>query len=102
MKPVAAHALRVETLRDGVVIRDRAVAAMESGVEAGDLRQIGGTRKDCANGRKVMGLMKRRERGQALEIADHLLVYQNRTVVVGTAMHHAMPNGARIDLLLVP
>ena len=40
VKAVAAHAFVVEPLGDRVVVGDRAVAAMERGVEAGDLRQI--------------------------------------------------------------
>ena len=40
MKAVATDAFRIEALGDGVVIGDRAMAAMEGGVEAGDLRQV--------------------------------------------------------------
>ena len=40
VESVAAHALRVEPLRDRIMIGDRAVAAVERGVEAGDLRQV--------------------------------------------------------------
>ena len=40
VKAVAAHALGIEALRDRVVVRDRAMAAMKGGVEAGDLRQV--------------------------------------------------------------
>ena len=57
VEAVAAHALRVERLRDGEWSATRAVAAVEGGVEAGDLRQLRparagwpGSARDCAAG----------------------------------------------------
>ena len=98
MKAVAAHALRIEALRDGVVIRDRAVAAMERGVEAGNLRQMRKTRENGADRREIVRLVQRRERDIALKIGEHLVVDQNRTVVIGAAMHDAVTDRDRIDL----
>ena len=40
VEAVAANALRVETFRQGEMIRNRTMTAMESRVEAGDLRQL--------------------------------------------------------------
>src|SRR5215472_14378725 len=41
VEPVAAHTLRIEALRDGVVVRKCVVATVKGGVEAGDLRKVG-------------------------------------------------------------
>ncbi len=54
------------------MIRERAVAAVEGGVEAGDLRQFGEARADRADRRQIVGLMQRRERNVALEMREHL------------------------------
>ena len=40
VESIAAHAFRIEMLRDGVVVRQRVVTAVEGGVEAGDLRKV--------------------------------------------------------------
>ena len=40
VKSVSAHALRIEMLRDRIVVGDRAVAAVKRGIEAGDLREV--------------------------------------------------------------
>ena len=57
VKAVAPHALRIEPLRDCVVIGERAVAAMKRGVEAGDLweiaesaREWSGSARGCSAG----------------------------------------------------
>ncbi len=41
MESVTAHTLRIELLRDRIVLDDRAVSAVERSVEAGDLRETG-------------------------------------------------------------
>jgi hypothetical protein len=43
VESVTAHTLRIEMLRDRIVIDDRAVTAVERSVEAGDLRETGHT-----------------------------------------------------------
>ena len=55
VKPVASDAFGIEVLGNGVMVGDRAVAAMKRGVEAGDLRQLGkpsetvrGSARDCS------------------------------------------------------
>ena len=57
VKSVAAHALRVKVLRDGVVVRQRVVAAVECGVKAGDLGHVGKTGKHRADRRQVVRLV---------------------------------------------
>ncbi len=41
VKAIAAHPLLIEGLRDGEMIGDRGMAAVEGGVEAGDLGRVG-------------------------------------------------------------
>jgi len=75
------------------------VAAVEGGVEAGDLRQFGAAREQCVDRRQIIGLVQRSERNVALEMRQHLGVHLHGAVVVGAAMHDAMANGDEIDLL---
>ena len=95
VEAVAAHAFGVEALRDRVVVGKRAVAAMKGGVEAGDLRQIRKARADRADRRQVVGLMQRRERNVALESRKHVVVDQDRPIVVRAAMDDAMADRDR-------
>ena len=99
VEAVAAHAFVVEMLRDRVVVRQRIVAAVEGGVEAGDLRQVGGARENGADRREIVRLVQRRQRHIAFELGQHLVVDQDRPVVVRAAMHDAMPDRDRLELL---
>ena len=78
-----------------VVVGERAVAAMEGGIEAGDLRQVGRAREQRADRREIVRLVQRRQRDVAFEMREHLVVDQHRPVVVGAAVHDAMADGDR-------
>ena len=99
MKAVAAHAFRVEVLRDRVVIRQRMMRAVEGGVEAGDLRKVGRACAERMDRREVVGLMQRRQRRVALEVREHLVVDHDRLVVSRSAMNDPMADGDRLELL---
>src|SRR5262245_51876009 len=99
VEPVAAHALRVKTLRDRVVVRKCVVATMEGGVETGDLRKIGGTGKNRTDRDEVVRLMQGRERNIALELREHALVDQYRPIELRTAVHNPMADGDRLEVL---
>ena len=62
VEAVAADALVVERARQGVAVGVLGVAAVEGGVEAGDLRQVGVDRRDEADGGEVVRLVQRRQR----------------------------------------
>ena len=68
VEPVAAHALRIERLGNGIAIGDLGVPAMKGRIEAGNLQQMRLARGDQANEPEVMGLVQRRERRQAFEL----------------------------------
>src|SRR5271163_3402231 len=72
VEAVAAYALRVEPLRDRVMVSDRAVAAVERGVEAGDLGKAGHARKYRTHRREIVWLMERRQRNIAFEMRQNL------------------------------
>jgi hypothetical protein len=101
VKTVAAHALVIKAFWDGIMVRDRAVPAMERGVEAGNLPQMRKTRENGTDRGEVVRLVQRRERSIALLTGEHLGIHQNRTVVIGTAVHDAVTDGHRLDLSLV-
>ena len=68
MKAIAAHAVRVEAFRDCIMVRDRAVTAVERSVETGDLRQLRTAREQRADRRQIVRLVERRQRDVALEM----------------------------------
>ncbi len=100
VEAVAPDAFGIETLRDRVMIGQRAMAAMKGGVEAGDLRQIRETGQDRTDRRQIVRLMKRRQRNVAFQSRQYVLIDPDRPVVVRAAMHDAMPDRNRIDLQL--
>ena len=62
MEAVAPHALLVQRVGQGVAVGHLGMAAMEGGVEAGDLGNPGAALADHADGRQVVGLVQRRQR----------------------------------------
>ena len=101
MKAVATHALCVEPLRNRIVVGDRAVAAVKGGVEAGDLGQPWKTGEKRTNRRKIVRLVKRRQRHIALELREHLVVDEHGPVVVRAAVHDPMSDRVGFELLRV-
>ena len=94
MEAVSAHALGIEVLRNGIVVGSRAVTAVEGRIEAGNLRQLRQTARIERIGSQIVRLMQRRERDIALQRASTSAVIQNRAVVIGAAVHHAVADGA--------
>jgi hypothetical protein len=78
VESVTTHTLHIKVLRDRVVIDDRAVAAVERNVEAGDLREARRAGENRTYRREVVGLVERRQRHIAFEIGQHLAVDQER------------------------
>ena len=70
VEAVAPHALVVEMFRDRVVVGQRIVAAVKRRVEARDLRQLGDTGEDSADGCEIVRLVQWRQRDQAFEVGD--------------------------------
>ena len=99
MKSVAAHAFRIEVLRDRVVVRKCMMRAVEGGIEACDLQEGGRAGTDRMDRRKVVRLMQRRQRRVALEMGKHLVVDHDWPVVFRPAVNDAMSCGDRLDIL---
>jgi hypothetical protein len=78
MEAVAPNALRGELARQCEFLRQRRLAAMECGVEAGDLRHLRSNRADCTDRADVMGLVQWGERYQAFEHGHDLAIDQHR------------------------
>jgi hypothetical protein len=68
VESVPTHAFNIEALRNRVVISERAVAAVEGGIEAGDLSKVGEAGKKRADRGKIIRLVQGRERNIAFEI----------------------------------
>ena len=83
------------------MVRNRAVAAVERGVEAGDLGKTGHASENRTNRREVVGLVKRRQRHIAFEIGQHLAVDQDGPVVIRAAMRDPMPDRDGLKVLRV-
>ena len=70
MKAVAAHALCIERLGDRVAVGDLGMAAVERGVEAGDLQQLRLARPDRPDRCEIVRLVQWSERRQASRAAS--------------------------------
>ena len=88
VEAVAADALVVEPARQGEPVGELGMAAVESGIEAGHLRQVGLDRGDRADAGEIVRLMQWRQRTQRLQLGEHSRIDANRRGVVDPAMHH--------------
>ena len=78
METVPSNPLFGELARQCEFLRQRRLAAMERGVEAGDLRHLRSNRADGTNRADVMGLVQWGERYQAFEHGHDLAIDQHR------------------------
>ncbi len=74
MEAIAAHALAMQRIRNGEAVGHFGMAAVEGGIEAGDLRQIGARGGDGRDGRQIVRLMQRCQRHQPAQPVDDLRV----------------------------
>ncbi|MBB5763377.1 hypothetical protein HNR01_003009 [Methylorubrum rhodesianum] len=93
MEAVAAHALPGHLPRDREELRDLRLRAVEGGVEAGDLRQVGELLPDDADRLQVVRLVQRRQRHQPFQGVEHRLVHPHGRRVGETPMHDAVAHG---------
>lgn len=102
METISPDSFGMQREWDSKVIRQRAMAAVKRRVEAGNLWDIGEASQDRPDRRKIVGLVKRRQRNVTFQSRQHVFVDTDRLVVVQTSMHHAMSDGDWIDLQFVP
>jgi hypothetical protein len=74
MEPVALHARVVQFRRNGESLRDRRVGAVERGVEAGNLGQVGRALEQHPDRSEVVRLVQRRERNESGEALDRVRI----------------------------
>ncbi len=96
MEAVAMHPVRRDLARQRECLRLPFLTAVERGVEAGDLRQLGSTRADGRDRREIVGLVQRRERHERLEFLEKPIRYPLRHRVMGPTMNDAVPDGEKI------
>ncbi len=92
MKAVAPHTGLEEFLRQRKPLYELGIAAVEGGIEAGDLRGIRRTFHQHPDRRKVMGLVQRGEWDEVLEPVEHGVVHANRRGVFRAPVHDAVPH----------
>ena len=93
MEAVAADAVVIEPAGQGEPVGELGMAAVEGGVEAGDLRQVGVERGDRTDPCEIVRLMQGRERAERLEIGEHPGIDAHRCCVMDAAMHHPVADG---------
>ena len=96
MKSVAPHALLVQRVGDGEAVRHRRMAAMECGIEAGDLRHSGKPLPQTLQHIQRGRIVQRRQRRDRLDPIERGVIGQHRAIEVGAAVHDAVPE--RSDL----
>ena len=92
MKSVSSHAGGVQLLGQGESLRHLRICAVERGVEAGDLRQLGRALEQPTNGSEIVRLMERRQRDQLFKRRRHAGIDEHWLREVQPAMHDAMPD----------
>ena len=90
MEAVAPHAVRGQFARQGELLGECRLAAMEGGVEAGDLRQVRGCFQNRRDGRQIVRLVQWRERHELPELGEDGCVDPRRRGVGGSAMYDAV------------
>ena len=92
VEAVAAHALVVIGARQRIGVVDKRMAAMESGVEAGDLRRRWKRLHRRLDTGDIVRLVQRRKRNELLEGRDHGLIDQLRLDQIEPAVDDAVPD----------
>ena len=92
MKAIATHALVVIGARQGVGVIDEGMAAMESGVEARDLRRRRKSFHRRFDARDIVRLVEGRKRDERFQLRKRGVVDQNRLGIIRPSVHDAMAN----------
>jgi hypothetical protein len=100
VEAVALDAFGRQRARDGEGLGDRRVGAVEGGIEAGHLTDIGQQAGDGLDAVEVVRLMQRGEGDEALEFLDDFAVDRDRRRKKLAAMDNAMADGRQIPAVL--
>ena len=90
VEAVAPHAFLIQRVGDGEPVRHGGVAAMERGVEAGDLRHAGEPLAQPLQHVERRRVVQRGQRRNRLDPRQGRVIDQHGTIQVGTAMHDAV------------
>ena len=93
MESVAPDAFVVERARQAVGVGDEIAAAMEAGVETGDLLRVRKQRRGGAHAGEIVRLVQRRQRLQAFERGHRLGVDEDGLGEGHAAVDDAMADG---------
>ena len=97
MEPIAPNPLCRELPRYCEFLRHRRLAAMERGVEARNLRRLGGEGADRTDSSDMMRFMQRSEWYQSFEVGHDLAVDQHRLRISHPAMDDTVPHAVESD-----
>ena len=99
VEAVAANALVIEPARQGEPVGELGMAAVERGIEAGDLRQVGLDCGDGADAGEIVRLMQRRQRDRALPAwRAHAGSTRTGAAIVDAAMHYPMTDAEQVGV----
>ena len=98
VETVSPDTLGVEALRNGKVVRNRTVAVMKGGIEAGNLKQFRPTHQQRPNRCEVVRLMQGCEGNVSLETRDHALVDDHWRSYFGPPWTTLWPTAMRLKL----
>ena len=87
VKAVPADPLLVPGIRDREPVGDLGMVAVERGIEAGDLGDIGMAGADLPDRRQIVRLVQRGQRHELLEAVQHRVVHQGRCREIRPTMH---------------
>jgi hypothetical protein len=74
---------------------------MKCRIKAGNLGELRKPIQQRTNGRKIIGLMQRRERRILLQTCKHVVVNENGPVIFWSAMDHTVTNRNKLELLVL-
>ena len=90
VKAIAAHARRRDLARQGKLLRESGLGAVEGGIEASNLRQVRRRSGDILDRREIVRLVEWRERHQRGQRGHDIGIDPDRCGEGRAAMHHAM------------
>jgi hypothetical protein len=98
VEAVAPHALIVIFARHGEHVIDEGMAAMEGGVETGNLWHVRPSLARRFDAGDVVQLVQRRKGNERLKLSDDVVSDDHRRVVMNAAMHDAVTGGNHVGV----
>ena len=92
METVALQPGLTKVARQRYQLRNRRMAAMKAGIEAGNLRHVRQPLGNRFNGRQIIGLVQWSQRNQLMQFRQNLPAHNGGLGVPRSAMNDAVPD----------